>query len=757
MKATLCVIRSFATFQISALRWLVFFGCAFVSTAAEVTVCNEAGLRNAIASGGAVLFGCDGVITLSNTITISADTELDGNGRAVTISGNNAVRVFYVNPGVSFTLRNLTVADGSVIGISNMVMGGRGETVGGAGIFNNGILTLVNCTLSNHVARGGVGGGGGFVQGTNIAGGQGGNGRGAAIHNAGGTVRCSNSVFTANSAIGGAGPNGISTANGGHGLGGAFFSDGGAFVFSRATFVMNRSVGGDPGRDGASQISNWGLGGSAIGGAVYSFGATGAVVEAHFMTNTSRGAGLPWNGIGTGAGIGGAVCVSNGVVTVIRGIFSNNIASSGLNFRFGGTTPANGGAIANSGTMEVIECHFAGNLAVGGDGGGPAASGYGGGIDNSGVLSVLGCTLDRNTAAGGTSGNAGNRGWPPGDGCGGGLHNVGTLSITNSTLLRNFAGGGYRSGFTPGSSGGAGRGGAIATFGSVNATHLTVVSNWVFNGPAFSSTSATPGSGGGVYATNGGCSLYSTLLAYNLEGSNGFGILLDGGANISSDGSCNFTAPGSLNSTDPLLGPFDDFGGRTLTMPLLENSPAIDAAPVVGCPPTDQRGHARPYGAGCDIGAFESSPPYSIRGSITGYRPAEGIVVSTVGTTTTNKPNGNYRLVGVAFGPNTLVPSGSNAFCIPSSRSVDVIADMFGIDFKAYLTNGLTVDGYSNNTMTLVYAGVPGQVHETHRSPDLTSWSSISTNTVGTNGIFSLQASNGPGSRLEFFRTRQVQ
>jgi hypothetical protein len=38
---------------------------------------------------------------------------------------------------------------------------------------------------------------------------------------------------------------------------------------------------------------------------------------------------------------------------------------------------------------------------------------------------------------------------------------------------------------------------------------------------------------------------------------------------------------------------------------LLPGSPAIDAGANSGCPATDQRGVARPYGLRCDIGAFE--------------------------------------------------------------------------------------------------------------------------------------------------------
>jgi hypothetical protein len=42
---------------------------------------------------------------------------------------------------------------------------------------------------------------------------------------------------------------------------------------------------------------------------------------------------------------------------------------------------------------------------------------------------------------------------------------------------------------------------------------------------------------------------------------------------------------------------------------LLAGSPAIDAIPGSACPfAHDQRGQARPAGAGCDIGAYEVHP-----------------------------------------------------------------------------------------------------------------------------------------------------
>ncbi len=58
----------------------------------------------------------------------------------------------------------------------------------------------------------------------------------------------------------------------------------------------------------------------------------------------------------------------------------------------------------------------------------------------------------------------------------------------------------------------------------------------------------------------------------------------------------------TLAQANPQLGPLSNG-----TLPLLWNSPAIDAA-VGNCPATDQRGLARPQGNACDIGAFEFQP-----------------------------------------------------------------------------------------------------------------------------------------------------
>ena len=107
-----------------------------------VSVCDQAHLLAALIGGGTVTFSCSGTITLTATITIAANTTIDGSGQNVTISGNHAVRVFTVNPGITLSLNKLTVANPRVVVIS-------GDD--GGGILNSGTVTVSNSTFSaNH-------------------------------------------------------------------------------------------------------------------------------------------------------------------------------------------------------------------------------------------------------------------------------------------------------------------------------------------------------------------------------------------------------------------------------------------------------------------------------------------------------------------------------------------------------------------------------------------------------------------------------
>jgi uncharacterized repeat protein (TIGR01451 family)/CSLREA domain-containing protein len=79
---------------------------------------------------------------------------------------------------------------------------------------------------------------------------------------------------------------------------------------------------------------------------------------------------------------------------------------------------------------------------------------------------------------------------------------------------------------------------------------------------------------------------------------------------------CAFGVPrfGNITGQDPLLGPLQFNGGPTQTQALITGSLAIDpggnhcSTPTGDVLTVDQRGFVRPYGAYCDIGAYEFAP-----------------------------------------------------------------------------------------------------------------------------------------------------
>ena len=129
--------------------------------------CTEAALDACLPGGGSfdgtVTFACGGAatITVTSAKTISADTTIDG-GSVITISGSgNAVGVLSVNSGVTFTVENLTVANGHTRGaitnggtltVTNCTFSGNSATFRGGAIRNPGSLTVTNSTFSGNSA-----------------------------------------------------------------------------------------------------------------------------------------------------------------------------------------------------------------------------------------------------------------------------------------------------------------------------------------------------------------------------------------------------------------------------------------------------------------------------------------------------------------------------------------------------------------------------------------------------------------------------
>ena len=174
----------------------------------------------------------------------------------------------------------------------------------------------------------------------------------------------------------------------------------------------------------------------------------------------------------------------------------------------------------------------------------------------------------------------------------GGLRSLGDVTIINSTFSGNTSTAWHG-------------GGIFHTDGQLTVTNSTFSGNIAPAGTASGILVATFGAPANATLTNNVLEGFGGAFACAIEGG-GAATITSGGSNVISDGSCN---PGGSDQsfTDAILGALVDNGGPTLTHALGAGSSAIDAADSGACPATDQRGEARPQGAGCDSGAVEQS------------------------------------------------------------------------------------------------------------------------------------------------------
>jgi hypothetical protein len=709
------------------------------------TVCDETSLRTALTNGGTINFGCDGTIVLSSTLQITTNTVLDGTGHSIVISGGDTVRVFSVGTNVNFAITNLTIANGNQTG-TNVPGALVGQPAYGAGIFNEGgNIILTGCTISNNVAVGAEGN-----QDTTQSPG-GGDAIGAGIFNRGGLLLLRNCVVVSNQCQAGTGALWDLGATGGRAMGAGIYSLSGKSQIESSEFNGNTALCKDARWSGPPNP----VLASAMGGAFYAESGTNSLAQTLFVGNQAIGPGIFGftQGGQVGEGNGGALYFTNCDSAVSLCKFVSNSSIGGTNFgrEMGGASQ--GGAIFNSGNLSLADCLFSNNSSVAGFGIGGGGEARGGAICNFNTVTMNRCTFTDDLALGGGAGEFIMTPSAGGTAKGGGIYNRGELLSTNVTFASNsVVGGDALDAFfhSPAGQGGSGEGGGIFNEGSMTLVHATLS----VNAARTSKPIANPGYGvgGGLFTTNGSSRLQNSIIANSVSASNSSGTLIDDGNNISSDGSCKFTAPGSLNNTDPILSLLDDFGGATPTIALLTGSPAIDhGLPGYG-PATDQRGIARPFGTGFDIGAFESAPPYSVRGIIHGS-PETGPISLTAGTNSkTVTAPGSYILSGFAPGTYTLIPSVTNGVIIPNIRIITVGPDAVGIDFKAYQLNTLTAESYTNQVLHLIFAGTNGQTTRVQSTTDLVAWDTAGTNTVQTNGIFDFYYTNNLTEASHFFR-----
>jgi hypothetical protein len=281
------------------------------------------------------------------------------------------------------------------------------------------------------------------------------------------------------------------------------------------------------------------------------------------------------------AGADSTIIDAGGTSRIFTVTGSSTLTLTGLSLTGGnGTGTVNsgpGGAIyQQSGSLNLVKDDIYGNAASL-----STLSTYSGGaIDSNGSgLTITNSSIHDNTAAG--SGATTNNQF------GGAIDSAFGPDplIVDSTIANNTAGG-------PG--------------GGLFVSGATLTSDTIADNDAGSGGAGIDGTMGGSFHT------VNTLIASNLTsnadvecGSNVSLTTGDLGYNVTSDSSCGLNDVNDHQNVAAQLGTLGLHGGTTSTVPILPNSPALNAGYDAACPATDQRGESRPVGAHCDIGAYE--------------------------------------------------------------------------------------------------------------------------------------------------------
>ena len=332
-------------------------------------------------------------ITLtSGDLDIATILTIDGPGvNQLTISGDNASRVFDISGTASVSISGLTITDGLATAGGGILLQGSAS------------LNLSNCTVSQNVATGGTAGTavGGGIEDTSA-----------------GALTVTHCTFDGNKAIA-TGPNTVPGTPGytpgyiialGGGIDLAFVASGSATI-SDSTFTDNQALGGTTGAS---------AGGGALSNSSNTPGTTMTVTGCTLSDNAAIGEAGGDGMVNFGSGQGGGINDFDNLTLVNSTLIGNQAVGTPLapgaapsQTPNSGSTTAGGGVFClgvyvPNATVSVTSSTITGNQAVGGVGaaGSAGSVGEGGGISLIGVTSglVSGCIVAANVAQGGAGG-----------------------------------------------------------------------------------------------------------------------------------------------------------------------------------------------------------------------------------------------------------------------------------------------------------------------------------------------------------------
>ena len=313
------------------------------------------------ANEGDTITGLEGIHTITTPISIDKELTITSkNTESPILSGNNSNALFNITINGKLTLKNIILSNGS--------------SQNGGAISNEGTLIVENCTFTNNIAEEGAGAiysiGNLTIKDSSFIKNKALYSNGGAIWSENGTAYINNSIFSNNYGNFNGGNlalqntsaivnNSIFTNTSSNNMAGSIFIGSGSTLNLENTIIANSTTGiyggGISNLDGVMNIKNCTFTGNIgkkhySGGAIYTqnMNVCCNISDSRFINNLAGSAGAIRNGY-------------DSMLSLYNCLFDNNTAYQDDYSSYG-----TGGAISNTGNMNITSCNFTNNIGLDG-------------------------------------------------------------------------------------------------------------------------------------------------------------------------------------------------------------------------------------------------------------------------------------------------------------------------------------------------------------------------------------------------------
>jgi hypothetical protein len=164
---------------------------------------------------------------------------------------------------------------------------------------------------------------------------------------------------------------------------------------------------------------------------------------------------------------------------------------------------------------------------------------------------------------------------------------------------------------------------------------------------------------------------------------------------------------------------------------------------------------SRPFGAHCDIGAFElQEPTFTISGWICGLGGASAAIFAGDVAVATDA-SGFYTIRNLLAGSYQVTPHWNGVQFLPATQHIAIGPDVNQVNFAADVARVQRLAGDPAGTMSLHGLGLPGQQYALETSTNLLDWALVQVLEMDTNGVAEVRQPISTNELSRYFRLQR--